>query len=337
MSAGVALKNIFLFQIKKKIQSNFDYTDLYMSFFPPALVIENVRTHSLSPFFSADKVAVKISYKSLLTKEKPFDVFIEHPIIRIYEEYPGSEEAEKKKFPISLPFSIEKGVVKRGELYFWGKDISFQSKGIKAVFAPKKDHFSFQSEAEENIFSFSSIQQQIEAEISLSVEGRDREIKVKKIRANGPGFIFKAQGSLIDPFDPNIYLETSLQVRTGLIVDLFALPFEWEGKAGGKGILTRKDGEVAFRTDFSSSGLILNEISMGNVDGKLDYIHGAGGTVEFNIHKGRLPREFVRIHFTKNYVFKRLGCDRINVVPHVDRVVFKRFHSCSIANEQRHG
>ena len=302
VSAGVALKNIFLFQIKKKIQSNFDYTDLYMSFFPPALVIENVRTHSLTPFFSADKVAVSISYRSLLTKEKPFKVFIDHPIIRIYEGYSESEKAEKKKFSISLPFSIEKGVVKRGELYFWGKDISFLSKGIKAVFAQKKDHFSFQSEAEENIFSFSSIQQHIEAEISLSVEGRDREIKVKKIRANGPGFILKAQGSLVDPFDPNIYLETSLQVRTGLIVGLFALPFEWEGKASGKGILTRKNGEIAFRTDFSSSSLILNEISMGKVDGRLDYVHGAGGTVEFNIHKERLLREFVRIHFTGNKV-----------------------------------
>jgi len=302
VSAGVVLKNIFLLQIKKKIQSNFDYTDLYMSFFPPALVIENIRTHSLSPFFSADKVAVRISYRSLLTKEKPFNVLIEHPIIRIYEGYPKSERAEKKRFPISLPFSIEKGVVKGGELYFWGKDVSFKSKGIKAVFAQKKGHFSFRSEAEENIFSLSSVQQQIEAEIGLSVEGRDREIKVKRIRANGPGFFLKAQGSVIDPFDPNIHLETSLQVKMGLIADLFVLPFEWEGKASGKGNLTRKDGEIAFRTDFSSGSLVLNKTSMGNVEGKLDYIHGAGGTVEFNIHKGRLPNEFVRIHFTKNKV-----------------------------------
>ncbi|UCC40176.1 MAG: translocation/assembly module TamB domain-containing protein [Candidatus Aminicenantes bacterium] len=300
--AGVALKNIVLFQIKKKIQSNFDYTDLYMSFFPPALVIENVRTHSLSPFFSADKVAVKISYKSLLTKERPFNVFIERPILRIYERPSESGRAERTRFPITLPFSIEKGVVKGGELYFWGKDVSFRSKGIKAIFAQKKNQFSFQSEAEENIFSLSSVQQQIEAEVSLSVEGRDREIRVKKFRANGPGFILKAQGSLIDPFDPNIHLETSIKIRTGLIAELFTLPFDWEGKADGEGTLTRKDGEVAFQTAFSSSSLVLNKVSLGNVEGKFEYIHGTGGTVEFNSRRGNLPREFVRIHFTEGKV-----------------------------------
>jgi hypothetical protein len=107
--SGVVLRNIALGQIKGKIQDNVGYSELHLSVFPPALVLEDVRSKSISPFFSARKVAVRISFKSLLSKERPLNILMENPILRIYGT-PGREERnEGRKFSLVLPFTIDKG------------------------------------------------------------------------------------------------------------------------------------------------------------------------------------------------------------------------------------
>ena len=150
-AAGVVLKNIFLNQIKGKIQTSFDYTELRFSLFPPSLILEDARSISISPFFSAKRISFKISYKSLLSKDKPINVLVESPILRIYSSSKKSETEDKAKFSLTLPFVIEKGLIKGGELYYWGKETRVQSKGINALFTQKKDKFVLKAEAEENV------------------------------------------------------------------------------------------------------------------------------------------------------------------------------------------
>lgn len=240
VGTGIVLKNIFLGQIKKKIQSSFDYTHLHLSFFPPSLVLEDVRACSFSPFFSAKKITVEISYKSLLTRERPFNVFIESPILRLNGTSAKKEEKEKRRFSLSLPFSVEKGLVKGGEFYFSGKEASFQSRGVNALFAQKKDDFSFQAEAEHNIFSLGPTRPQVEGKVSLSIQSRGKEIIIKRIEISSSDFILKAEGSLLDPLNPDLRLKTSLKARASIISDFLRLPFDWEGEAEGEGILTRR-------------------------------------------------------------------------------------------------
>jgi hypothetical protein len=139
--SGVVLKNIFLRQITEKVQSSFEYSNLYLSFFPPVLILEDVRSLSPSPPFSAKKIAVRLSYGALLTRERPFNVTIERPILRL-NSAPADEEKEKTEFNFFLPFSVEEGLVKEGEFYFQGKEVSFQSRNINARFAQKKGDFS---------------------------------------------------------------------------------------------------------------------------------------------------------------------------------------------------
>ncbi len=303
LGAGLVLKNIFLHQIKKKIQSSFGYAHLHLSFFPPALILEEVKTRSLSPFFSAKKIVVQISYKSLLSKEKPFYVFIEHPILRIYSSSAKKDEREKTKFGFSLPFAIEKGLIKEGELYFWRNEDRFQAKGLNALFVQKKDRFLLKAEAEENLIYLASAGEQIEGKVSISLEGQGKEIDIKRIIFVGPDGILKAEGSLVDPFDPEFQLKTSLKVQTPLLAKLLKLPFEWEGKAEGKGRLIRNEGIIGFSGGFSSERLVLNGVLMGRIRGRVDFVDGSGGTVEFNIRKKSLPQEFVRIHFKKDKVW----------------------------------
>ncbi|MEA3421716.1 MAG: hypothetical protein U9Q97_08590, partial [Acidobacteriota bacterium] len=82
VGTGSIIGSIFLRRVKNKIQSNFDFTEVHISFFPPVLVLNDIKSVSLSPYFSAKKVSLKISYKSLLSREKPFNVFIEQPVLR---------------------------------------------------------------------------------------------------------------------------------------------------------------------------------------------------------------------------------------------------------------
>jgi len=300
--SGVILKNIFLRQITEKVQSSFEYSNLYLSFFPPILVLENVKARSPSLPFSAEKIEVRISYGSLLTRERAFNVTIERPILRL-NSTPAKKEEEKTEFNFFLPFSVEEGVVKEGEFYFRGKEVSFQSRNINARFAQKKGDFSLRADAEQNVLLLDSTRPQVEGKVSLSVQSRGQEIVIKRLEIDSPDFSLDAEGNLRDPLNPVISLETSLKTKAPFLIDFLKFPFDWEGDADGEGVLTRSSEGIAFKGDFSSQNLVLNRVFLGKVTGKVDFNEKASKTVEFNIQRNSMPPEFVRIHFAKGRIW----------------------------------
>jgi len=249
----LVIKNVLLHQVRKKIQSSFNYSQLQLSFFPAALIMENAKTHSQNPFFSAEKIVVKISLKSLLTRKSPFNVYIEHPILRILSVSKDKDQKDKTRFDVTLPIVVQKGLIKDGEFYFQGKEVGFSSVGINALFVQRKEHFSIHAETKESVFSQDSSQKKIRGKVSLTLDSRGREIAVKKVQVDGPDFILKAKGKFFDPFNPEFELDTYLNAKTDLLIDLFHLPFEWEGKTEANGFLTRKKEEIICRADFSIS------------------------------------------------------------------------------------
>jgi hypothetical protein len=192
--SGVVIKNIVLNRITKKVQASFEYSHLHVSVFPPVLILEDVRARTPSPLFSAKRIAVRISYGSLLTRERSFNVSIERPILRLDGTSPKTEK-EKKEVSFSLPFSVEAGSVKEGEFYFRGKEVSFQSKNINARFSQKKGDFSIQAEAERNVLLLDPTRPLVEGKVILSVNRRGKEIIIKRIEIDGSDFDFKAEGS----------------------------------------------------------------------------------------------------------------------------------------------
>lgn len=294
--SGIVLKNLFLSQIRNKIQDSFEYSHLQLSFFPPALIIEDVKSHSLPPNFSAEKIELTISYKALFTKQKPFHVTVEKPILRIY--HPTEEKREKKEFAFSLPFLVDVGTIREGEFYYLGEDTSFQSKGIEAVFVQRRNALIIKAEAEENVLSPGSGRPLLEGKLSVLVESRGLEINLRELNINGSDFELEAKGKLGDLMNPEMDLETSFKARMPLIVDLLHLPFRWKGSAEGNGNLTRTKGEVIFQAEFSSDDLFLNEIALGKVSGQLDF-NKDGQTVELDIRKADMEQEYVKVHYTK--------------------------------------
>jgi hypothetical protein len=237
-----------------------------------------------------------------MSENKPLEVYIDRPVLKFSElasSPPLSSKDKKGKMSafLPLPFAINKGLIREGELHFLGKNMSFQLSHLKALFAQKQDSFSLQGEAKKVQFSLGSVNQKLSGKMAFALEGKGKNINIKKISVNGPDLILKADGQLFDPLDPKLRLKTYLNVKTPLIANLFYLPFEWGGKAEGQGVLIRSKEEIVFRTDLSSRDFILNKIFIGNVRGVLNLSDRTGGRVELNVLRGSLPTEFLRIDF----------------------------------------
>ncbi len=302
VGAGIVLKNVFLHQIKKEIESNFEYKNLNVSIFPPSLVLEEVKSRTPSPFFSARKISIKISYRSLFTKEKPLNVLIEHPILRIYETRDTEEKQDKRRFSLYLPFSVREGRLEEGEFYYWGKGTSFESQGVDAQFVQRRNTLSFRAGARESILSPGPTWPKIKGKTSLSGESRGREIRIKRMTVEGSDYTFIAEGILPDFFNSGLSLETSFKAKTPFIVGVLGIPFDWQGDAQGEGTLSRPEEGFLFKAKFSSSNLALNKIAMGKVEGKIEVDEKSGPTVEFNIQKKGLPSEYLKIHVAQGKI-----------------------------------
>jgi len=297
IGAGLVVKSIFLRQVKKQIQASFDYAHLHLNIFPPTLIIDDARSTSSSPFFSASKISVRISFQALLSREKPFQVFIENPTFRFYESSIERESQEQLPFQFNLPFALEKGWIRNGELYYWGKKERLQAKKINAKLSQKRDLYSLLVESSEAVYYSNVNQNPIEGTLSLSLEGQGENVNIKKLRINGPSVIFRAQGRLTNPLNPEFNLTSSFNVKSDLIARSLNLPFVWEGEADGKGNIVRKDNNIHFDANFSSHTINLNSVNMGRIDGTVNFDSTAGGRVGINIRRRGYTPEQLEIRF----------------------------------------
>ncbi|MFZ2055553.1 MAG: hypothetical protein WAU81_15295, partial [Candidatus Aminicenantales bacterium] len=79
LGGGIYLRNFLRSQVRTRIESAVSYSRIHLHAFPPSLVLEDVRTVSPSPFFSARSVSVVLPFRSLFKNEKPLAVFIDQP------------------------------------------------------------------------------------------------------------------------------------------------------------------------------------------------------------------------------------------------------------------
>ncbi|MBN1221664.1 MAG: translocation/assembly module TamB domain-containing protein [Candidatus Aminicenantes bacterium] len=292
---GITLKNIVLNQIKKEIQDKFGYTRLYLNLFPPSLILEDARSVSVSPFFSAKKVAIGISYRSLFSREKPVTVIVESPVLRVSRA--TRSEGEPGDFRLIFPFTVDKVLLRDGELYFWGSEVRFQAGGINAHLSQKGDRYTMNAEVETYELALGQLQNEIQGRLSLALEGQGDSIHIQKARISSPQGILRAEGTLVNPSDPEIQINTSYNVQIDLIAKLLDLPFDYEGQAQGKGVLLRENGGVRFTGSLSSDTLVFNQTHMGRVNGDLDFSQSAGGLLDLNIQRKNFPGGHLRLRF----------------------------------------
>jgi len=203
-------KNIFLRQVRNKIDASLAYSRIRLSVIPPSLILEDVRTRDATPFFSARKVVVGISYVSLLRRIKPLTVLIEGPVVRMTGE-PGPA---RKYWP--LPVAVERGIIKDGEISVRLRGGTLSLRGMKALFSEKGDAFSFQAAADEGRFTPTAAGPGFGGAVTLSISGKGPEVTVHRAVVEGPGFVVKARGKLVNPENPVLELRTFSTSRSPL-------------------------------------------------------------------------------------------------------------------------
>lgn len=299
-AGAVVVKNIILGEVREQIRSQLGYSRIYLTAFPPALIIEDARSVSTNPFYFARKVTVKISAAALLSQDKPFSVLVDDPVVRFYP-VPGDEKSSGGSgFNFTLPFIIEKGLIRNGQFYYLGRSLRFSSRRVNALFTQRKDRFTLYAEVEES-FLETGEEEELQGKLSLAVSGQGNQIDIEKIRVSGSQGVVKASGKVTDFTDPQFSLEGSYTVDSGVPAELLDLPFSWKGDIQGKGRISRNQGRVAFRGDLSARSLILNDVLIGEASGQVNFREGEKSSVEVDILSGRYPGK-VNIDFDERRV-----------------------------------
>ena len=293
--ASTLLKNLVLNEVRRRIESTLHFERAYIQTYPPALVIEDVRSVSSSPFFSAGRIEVKVTFRSLLSRERPFSVFVENPILRIFARGESPGTSINREVSLALPFIVDRGLIRGGEVYYWGRETRVFAQGINALFRQSGLDFSLKAAFTENTFTWDSRLPSLSGRVDLLLEGSGDEIQIQRLRIVSPGGVVKASGRLTSPFDPEFELETSYNLRTDFIADQFALPFTWKGRGAGKGVLRRSGQRLTFQGSVESRDLELNGVPLGYVDGSLSFQKESGLILGLNTRKPGRDSEYLRL------------------------------------------
>ncbi len=300
--ASTVLKNVVLTQVKKQIASTLHFERLYVQTFPPALIIEDVRSVSSSPFFSAQRIEIKVTLRSLFSRDRPFAVYVDQPILRIFAGGTDSSMSINRDISLALPFMVDRGLIRGGEVYYWGRETRLFSQGINALFRQSGSDFFLKAQLSDNTFTWDSELPSLSGQVDLVLEGSGDEIVVQKLRVVSPGGVIKASGRLGSFSDPEFELQTSYNVRTDFLAEFLALPFTWEGRGEGRGVLRRMEGQISFQGDVRGRDVSLNGISLGRVGGTLVFQESTGGLLNFNLRRPGRENESVRIRLDGNRV-----------------------------------
>ncbi|MGA2532633.1 MAG: translocation/assembly module TamB domain-containing protein [Candidatus Aminicenantales bacterium] len=297
----IAGKNIFLGQIRNELRKSIAYGELRVSYIPPAIILEDVRSLSGPPLFRARQVRIEISFLSLLRNEKSIGVIIDQPEIRLRAE-PAGSPAKRPAPPVALPFVIERGIIENGLFSYETEGGTVEASGLKVLFTQRGGEFSLKATSEK--VAFTSLPERIEfgGSLNVALSGTGQEIKIQRLTVEGPDLALKGDGRLKNIQDPEIDLDCRFEVDMAHAAALIHLPFSWKGKAGGQGKFLRKGGEVSLSSDIAADGLVISGVPAGRVRGRIDIDFGKGGRVGLDIQKTGLTPESMAIVFRGDQV-----------------------------------
>ncbi len=305
-------RSVLAGEIRKEIRKTFAYAEMRVHSLPPALVLEGVRTLADPSLFRARSVRVEIPLLSLLRNRKAVSITFESPEIRMGPESlrprPGRTRAA-----LSLPFTIDRGVIRDGSVTFETGGTSFAARGLQARFTQRGEQFSLRAEAEQAELSSPADGLAMTAGLEVLLTGRGDDVTVQDLKVEGPAIRFAGQGRVRNFGDPEIDLETRFEVGTAELAALLDLPFDWQGRAGGEGTFRRRSGEISLETTVAADDLVLCDVPMGRIRGGIRMEPGRDAEIDLVIQKSGLPAETLTLAVGGGRVEGRAG--RIFVDP----------------------
>ena len=289
---GVYLRNFLGRQVKKRIQSVVSYSRSRLRLFPPSVFLEDVRTVSELPSFSAKSISAVLPFRSVFKRERPLTVFIDRPVLRLTAS--PRAQAGKSGASLRLPFAIEKGIVRGGEFSYLGAKESFQAKEIMALLSLTGQTLSVRIEAGESSLRLQPGRRPLAGKIELLLESRGARLRLKRFVFAGRDAWIKARGPASGQPESAGTLGVTFKADMSAIAGTLGLPFEWEGRVEGDGDLKRTKEEVNFTSRITSGDLMLNRFPLEKVGGRLEYSTVKGLLLEVSMSR-RTGAEFVRI------------------------------------------
>jgi len=298
-SSLVVGKNVFLGEIRKEIHKSFAYDSLKASYFPPALVLENVRSLTGPPTFRARRVRVEVSFLSLLRNQKSISVRLESPEVRLTRGAPAAPrpKARRPLSAFSLPFIIEEGIVEDGLVSYETGVAKVEVRGLQAHITQNGEEFSARATAERSGYSSPAQNLDFGGALTVVLSGRGEAVKIDRLTVEGPDVVLQAEGSIRNFLDPEVELDARFDIETAFLDAILRMPFEWKGKVGGEGKLRRRSGELAFETSLASDALVICGVPMGRIRGRFDLAPATGGRIDLAIQKPGLPAESLGLTF----------------------------------------
>jgi hypothetical protein len=302
-------KNVLLKEVAAGIHKSFAYDSLKLSYFPPALVIENVRSLVEPPTLRARQVRIEVPYLSLLRNRKVLSVVLESPEVHIRPPAAGAPR-RKARPPLSileLPFVIESGRIENGAVFFESGATTLEAHGVRALVTQNGADFSIRATAETSGFMSAGRSLTSIGALNVLLTGNGEDVTVNRLAVEGPGLTLTAGGLVKNFFDPAIELDARFDLDTVILDDVLRMPFAWAGRMAGEGRLERKDRRLSFSTSVSSDTLVINDVAMGAVRGSFEFAPEDGGRLELGFQKPGRPAESLSLAFLSNRVEGRVA------------------------------
>ena len=306
--ALVVGKNIFLRQVRNKIQASLAYSRIRLSAIPPSLILEDVRTLRRD----APLRGPKGRRPHLLPFAPEAGKAPDRDHRRACRAHDGRRPAPGGNTG-PCPSPSREAIIRDGEISARIGGGLLHVRGLRALFSEKGDAFSFLARAEEGTLTPAK-GPALGGALTLSVYGKGNEVTIQRAVVEGSAFVVKARGRLVDPQNPLLELMTDFNVETALIAGLLNLPFAWQGRAEGSGTFTRSAGGITFRSSLSSRNLVLNGVPIGRASGRLRIGGKEPGEVNLSVAEGRLAGAGISVRFGGGRVEGRVEGTRLDPI-----------------------
>jgi len=300
---GLSLaKSLFLKQLGVRLSRTFEIGELRLSYFPPTLFINQIRSKGTNPDFSAERIEISIPFLSLFKKEKPVVIQVEHPVVNYSYEQVSKSGGLGGKWLMDLPVMIEGGYVNRGFFTLKLKEGDFRFENVSSYFKFKPDELSLLLRSPVTTIRPLSSEKSVEGELEAFITSHKQAITINRLNLQGKNAALRVEGKILSGKTRQVDLKADFNLQTDFLMDVFKLPFEWEGKTTGTADVSNANGALIVKADYLTSDFKLNKVKVGTVEGQVLVEKGKGGQVTASIKNAGRATEEVVISFSEGKV-----------------------------------
>ena len=112
-------KNVLLREVRAGVRKSFAYDSLHLSYFPPALVLTNVRSLDEPPTLRAKSVRIEVPFVSILRNRKVMTIVLNSPEVRIRPRPAAAPRRPARPTTPSPPAASSHGKSRAAALVWW--------------------------------------------------------------------------------------------------------------------------------------------------------------------------------------------------------------------------